>query len=485
MSGRRDPAPAEQGAAVRSQSGETPRLGAPAAAIAAAILAVAAALGPGLWTSERMATACATYDRQAATTPIQHVFFLIKENHAFENYFGSLPGVLGNPPNASLPTTWGGSTYVHPFALNRTATGDLPHDPASAIADFDNGRNDGFVAEATLAGAAAPADAAGYYTSAQIGPYFAYAQSYALADRFFTGVAGPTEPNRLFDLAATNVTESGDFLPPPGGFDVPTVLDQLEAAGLPWAYDYTNYTPYLAPLYFAPLTSEPCTSRSFVPLDELGSQLARPEPPAVVYIDPSGDHVHSEHPPENVSLGTQWTVSVVNSILSSPIGPSSVIFLFFDEFGGFWDPIPPPVVGGLPEGFRVPLTVISDYTPAGIRIHQTLDPASLLRFVDDNFHLPYLNARVASASPLTGVFDFTHPPRSPVLLPTNVSFVSGALGAGRVPAAIPTSHDGAGFTGAIPRPGRGPSYVGTPRDLGRLYLRDSVPQGGICRTRYG
>lgn len=363
-----------------------------------------------------------------ARSPVHHVFFLIKENHAFENYFGDRPGVLGYPPNGSFPIANGSDERVAPFPLLGASTPDLPHDHASELADLDGGRLDGFVAQAQAAGVTDPADAVGYYGPSTIPQYYAYADHYALADRFFTGVLGPTLPNRVFDLAGTAGNWTSDATPPPSVFGFPTIFDQLESRGIPYAYDYAGDPGLAAPFAIPSFATNPCETVNFADVTELPEQLDSAHAPAVTFIDPSDDPMVSEHPSANVTVGAEWTATVVNTILTSPVASSSVIFVSFDEGGGFWDPVAPPSMGPTGDGFRVPLLVLSPWTPAGALLDAPLDPAALLRFVDDNWGMPPLNERVGDAPNLTGFFRFDGPLNSPLLLPSGVS-----LGAGEPP----------------------------------------------------
>lgn len=373
-------------------------------------------------------------------SPIHHLFVIIKENHAFENYFGAYPHVVGNPPNGTFLTSFGSNATIQPFALNGSSTADLPHDHASEVVDEDNGRNDLFVAQATASGSAEPSAAVGYYGEAAVPQYYAYARAYALGDRFFSGYLGPTAPNRDFDLAATTDGQTSDVQPPPGDLQAPTVLNQLTGAGVPWAYDYTGNRGNITPLGFHDVNSNPCEVDAVTPFSALPRQLAASVPPAVVFIDPSHEAVganelsgFSEHPPDNVTLGADWTTAVVNAIFSSPVGPSSAVLLFYDEAGGYWDPVPPPVENGSPDGFRVPFLVISDFTPQGVVVDEELDPAAVLAFIDWNWRLPPLSGRVAASPGLGAFFAFDRPSRLPLLFPTPLNLTSltdGATGAG-------------------------------------------------------
>ncbi len=357
-------------------------------------------------------------------TPIHHLFVIVKENHAFENYFGTRPGVTGYPPSGSFPVSFSSGQTISPFPLPGVSTPDLPHDEGSDLVDYNGGANDLFVAQANASGAQAPEDAVGYYGASQIPSYFAYADAYALGDHFFTGKLGPTAPNRVFNIAAQNSSWDADSPPSPDVPVQPTILGQLTQANLPWEYDTLGTPAGTAPTWFPALTNDPCSLVRISSTTNLARQLASSTPPAVVYLDPSTDGTYSEHPPQNVTLGSEWTVAAVNTIFASAVASSSAVLIFFDENGGFWDPVPPPMTSTGRDGFRVPFLVLSPWTPAGKVCPDLLDPAAVLRFVDANWGLPYLNPRVASAPDLSCFFDFSLSPRPPLVLPTNVSLGS-------------------------------------------------------------
>ena len=222
---------------------------------------------------------------------------------------------------------------------------------------------------------------------------------------------GPTLPNRLFDLAGTSGNWTSDSTPPASNLTFPTILGQLSGAGIPWNYDYSGTEANLTPLLIPAIANSACAVERIQQTSTLASQLSAATPPAVIMIDPSHDALYAEHPPQNVSLGAQWTLSVLQTIFASPVGSSSAVLLWWDEAGGFWDPVDPPTEGPLGDGFRIPFLVISPWTRAGEIDHQTLDPASVLSFIDSNWGLPALNGRVGSAPGLAGFFNFSLPPR--------------------------------------------------------------------------
>ncbi len=458
-------------------------------AVVAGVLAVTAVVGvvASSPAARPASPSCAASSTAAPSTvtPIHHLFVLIKENHAFENYFGSKPGVLGYPPNGSLPVAFNSSTVVHPFPLTGYRTPDFPHTESADRADLNGGRNNGFVAEANASGAPDPQDAAGYYTVRQLYDYFEYADAYGLGDQFFTGVLGPTEPNRVFDITGYAGSWDADAPPPANVTAQPTVLGQLEDAGIPWLYSYQGSETGLVPLLFPAITSDPCALARITPVSSLPAQLSSPTPPSVVFIDPSPSQRYSEHPPENVTVGMEWSTAVINAIETSPVANSSAILLFYDENGGYWDPIPPPLTSTGSDGFRVPFVVISPWTPPGTVCSAPLDPAAVLRFIDVNWRLPFLNARVADAPSLGCFFNFTQPPRPPIVLPTPIGLTSSSAAASvaRPPAGVdlgrgstPALASVSGGTSAalterrsawIGRLRRPPTRVGSPRRVGR------------------
>lgn len=364
-----------------------------------------------------------------AQSPVQHVFLIIKENHAFENYFGTVPGSAGSPPNGTFPATLGAAPTLRPFHLTNASSPDLPHDHVTDLVDLDGGRNDLFVAQAATEGYRDPHTAIGYYNASQIPDYFTYAANYRLADHFFTGVLGPTLPNRLFDLGLTETNWTTDFAPTAPYVAGPTLPGQLQQAGVSWSYFNSGPGTEVIPKLVPQIASDPCLVARLLPMNDFLTTIRSAHPPNVTWIDTSNDLVYGEHPPANVTLGDEWTVSVVNSIFESAIGSSSVVFLFYDENGGYWDPVAPPKLGPLGDGFRVPLLVLSPWTRGGGLIHAPLDPAAILGFIDQNWNLTPLDARVAASPNLMPIFNFSAPPGAPVILPTPVNLVDG-FGAG-------------------------------------------------------
>ena len=124
----------------------------------------------------------------------------------------------------------------------------------------------------------------------------------------------------------------------------------------------------------------------------------------------------SEHPPASVCVGENWTVEQINAIMLGSNWESTAIFLTWDDFGGFYDHVSPPVVDNFGFGPRVPFLVISPWAKPGFIDHTALEFSSVLKFIEERFDLDALTARDQDAADLVDAFDFKHGPRAPVIL---------------------------------------------------------------------
>jgi phospholipase C len=154
--------------------------------------------------------------------------------------------------------------------------------------------------------------------------------------------------------------------------------------------------------------------------------------PAVSWIDPNG--TVSEHPPALVSAGQTYVTGLVNTIMQSPDWNSTAIFLSWDDWGGFYDHVAPPVVDGNGYGMRVPGLVISPYAQQGLIDHQILSHDAYNKFIEDDFlggqrldpatdGRPDPRPDVRESAPLLGDltadFNFQQTPRPPLILPVH------------------------------------------------------------------
>jgi phospholipase C len=323
---------------------------------------------------------------------VKHVIVLMQENHSFDNYFGALPYAPGSPYHpARKPCRAHDHSCVDGLTCARDAAGELrcensnPDTGAEPVHAFHNtnrcvkpdldhswvgthfsmnfaepnrtlhGRADGFVRVNDLTeqkdnGVETPNEdeTIGFYTEAEIPFYYELAAKFAIDDRYFSSVLAMTFPNRSYLLAATSFGHltTNDSFPPPGGYKpiTGTIFDLLEAHGVTWA-DYFQDAPQGAIFRLFSLTG---VDPHFFPLPVLLAQLAgAPGLPQVSFVDPNfglfariGEN--DEHPPMDIQRGQAFVSLVVNALRNGPHWKDSVLFITYDEHGGFYDHVTPP-----------------------------------------------------------------------------------------------------------------------------------------------
>ena len=379
-----------------------------------------------------------------ASWPIKHVVMIVKENRTFDQLFGRFPGADG--------TTMGnnhGRTFPLYPGVYQVPIKKIPHKYSDALKNWDQGKMDGFSSKARLI----------RYVYSQMRPdqipnYWHWAREFVLGDNFFSSVLSRSFPNHLFTIAAQSagvhdvpfptlkspegantwgcdaparemvtVTEpDGDTSRVPPCFDVPTLGDRLTAKGIGWAYYAATpaQNGYIWSSYDAirHIRESAQWHRHVLPVDNLISDIGKGTLPPVTWVTPR--FADSDHPdrPNNLCTGENWTTSVVDAIMRSPMWKDTAIFLTWDDWGGLYDHVPPPQVDAFGLGFRVPLLVISPYARRGHIDHELGEFSSMLRFVEENWGLRPLTKRDRVADDLASDFDFDQTPRAPDPLPT-------------------------------------------------------------------
>jgi phospholipase C len=315
--------------------------------------------------------------------PIQHVVIIVQENHTFDNYFGTFPGANGiknDPPTAHPYHIWG--------QIN-----DLCHSTACARADYDNGRMDGFLkSEGSM-------QTFGYYNSNDIPYYWSLAQSYALFDNYFTSAMGPSLPNHLYLVAGQDDRVADSIVNQGSNLDIGSIAGSLEAARVSWAY----YSPYVvgnenALGLISSVAHNPRMMQNLRMTDSFLTDLQSGNMPSVSYIMAGDDY--NEHPPADIATGQAWVKSIVGAIQATQYWPSTVVFITWDDYGGWYDHVVPPQVDGHGLGFRVPLLMVSPLARHGYVDHTLSDHTSLMKFVERTFGLLPVTQRDASSSDL-------------------------------------------------------------------------------------
>jgi phospholipase C len=395
---------------------------------------------------------------------IQHVVVIMQENRSFDSYFGTYPGADGIPIGTALPNPVTGApvpSYHDTGDINRGG----PHIWSNAEGDIDGGKMDGFVAQAyrgvgplavpatapfdpLATPARDPRDVMGYHDWREIPNYWNYAGLYVLQDRLFESVASYSLPAHLYMLAAQSGGYMGGFVngafqPRPQSYDFPEITELLGSGRIDWKYYVTTGVvpdtadgevvgtipqqqqgPKLYTLW-NPLPAFPAVRNDAAQWDRLVStsqfylDASSGTLPQVSWVIPSG--AVSEHPPAGVREGMAYVTGLVNAVMSGPEWDHTAIFIAWDDWGGFYDHVPPPQVDAFGYGIRVPGLVIGPYVKQGFIDHATYSFESWLKLIEERYGVAPMTARDFAADDMIAAFDFSQKPRAPVLLSATTS----------------------------------------------------------------
>jgi len=375
---------------------------------------------------------------------ITHVVYVVQENRSFNDLFEGYPGAY---TVASGKNSKGEKVALKPIGL--AVKYDIDHSAAAMFAACNGSgklpgtdcRMNGFNNEVLYD--APPDGQYAYVPHNDSKPYFDMAREWALADRMFQSqldesfVAhqyviaaqahasvdlpqGPwgCEPGPS-DFVATITADRTYGADQPPCFNYRTLGDELDAAGLSWRFYTSKYdTPssgfggvwsayqavkhiYDGPDWAKDVITPQKTFLTDVPAGRLAD---------FTWITPlceNSDHVNC-----GGGYGPSWVAAIVNTIGRSKFWDSTAIFIQWDDWGGLYDPVPPPFQDYDGLGFRVPLLVISPYAKHGYVSHVQYETASVLRFAEDLWGLKQLAAADRrAASPAADCFDFTQNPR--------------------------------------------------------------------------
>jgi len=343
-----------------------------------------------------------------ATIPLTHIVVVMNENRSFDHYWGKLASE-GQPEAEGIPSTFSNKDaagkVVAPFHLSSTCLErDPPHGWAAMHAKWNSGKMDGFVTQSDVA----PSNghyAMGYYTASDLPFYNFLGKTWAIGDRNFASVIGPTWPNRDYLYAATSDGVTNTF---ERKITVPTIFDALTTAKVKWGI-YGNGGVRTDCIGMAP--GDPGTNK----LAPFFTQLAAGTLPPVSFLDPTG--TQDEHPDNDVQGGEAWARSIYEAARKSPLWPKMAVIYTYDEGGGLFDHVPPPkaCLASASEakfdrlGFRVPLIIVSPYARPHFVSHKTHEHTSITRLIELLHDLPALTGRDANSDALLDLFDFNCP----------------------------------------------------------------------------
>jgi len=379
--------------------------------------------------------------------PIKHVVFLILENRSYDNVFGAFPDADG----ASTGSDHGVERPLTRAELQRAH--DLPHCYNCNLASINGGAMDGFNQTES-------ADRYGFsrFEEDQIQAYWNWAERYTLADRFFASAVGPSFPNHMYTIAATSggaldnswqpapylsemqqqgyakswgcdiaeggyvevIDPEGYLVKVPPCFDFQTEGDLLNGKNIPWSY-YAATNAQLGYIWSAYSAIDRYRNDAQMwadhirPVDDVVRDIEAERLPPVTWVTPRFQL--SQHPEYNFCWGQNWSIEVVNAIMRSQAWKDTLIVLTWDDFGGYYDHVPPVRLDDFGLGVRVPTILISPYAKHGFVDSTTYEFSSVLRFIEDNWGLAQLTHRDRGADNLTNALDFDQRPRAPLTQP--------------------------------------------------------------------
>ncbi len=421
---------------------------------------------------------------------IKHVVIIMQENRSFDSYFGTFPGADGIPMQNGVPTVCVNDPKtgqcVKPFHDPANLNFGGPHGQANATADINGGKMDGFISQAEkgkVTGCQSDpnnpvcslgngqTDVMGWHDAREIPNYWTYAEQFVLQDHMFEPDASWSLPAHLFlvsewsaycsipgnPMSCVNNIKGPVTIPQaqPGGSDYAwTDLTYLmHKYGVTWGYYLSNGTqPDCAddaevcasvkqnvnvPGIWNPLPNFDTVKQdgqlgNIQPVSDFLQSAKSGTLPAVSWVVPNGKV--SEHPPALVSAGQSYVTSLINAVMQGPEWDSTSIFLSWDDWGGFYDHVTPPVVDENGYGLRVPGIVISPYAKKGFIDSQVLSFDAYAKFIEDDFlgssrldpktdgrpdPRPTVREDVPILGNLVNDFDFTQAPRPPLILPTS------------------------------------------------------------------
>jgi phospholipase C len=320
---------------------------------------------------------------------IKNIVFFIQENHSFDSLFARFPSANGNHAGQNCPD-----------ALLK----DPPHKHTDAF------QADGATSE----------EARCSYAEADAPNYWNVARSFTLCDNYFSDVRGPSFPNFLMMISGqTTLVEAATptDMCPEFCLDLEVLPQRPDARGLTWS-DYGGIFTSIKSLVGRPEVMNFQDETFF-------EDAAHGTLPNVAWLNSGFLHdgdTKSGHPPHSLCIGENYAVKVLNAVVNGPQWPHTALFFVWDEWGGFYDHVAPPVVerwsDGTPYryGHRVPCMVISPYARSGHVSHTLYSHVSLLRFTETIFDLVPLTERDAKANDMLDCFDFNQSPLQPLSL---------------------------------------------------------------------
>jgi phospholipase C len=341
---------------------------------------------------------------------IEHIVVLMMENRSFDHMLGWLEGADGRQRGLTYLDASGVPHATYRLAPDFQGCGhaDPDHSYEGGRIEYNGGACDGW-----LRAGDNDEYAIGYYTKKDLPFYAGAATRWTACDRYFSAIMAGTFPNRIYQHAAQTDRLENTF----DLSTLPTIWDRLAAAGLEGRY-YFSDVPFLA-LWggtYVPIAR---------PFAAFLADAAAGTLPHVSFVEPRflGEEIgasNDDHPFADVRNGQAFMNLVYSAVTGSPSWRNTVLVINYDEWGGFFDHVPPPA-GPIPEadqiagnqdglfGFRTPCLLISPFAERDNVAHRVLDHTSVLKMIEWRWGLDPLTVRDATATNLAEVLRFPAP----------------------------------------------------------------------------
>ncbi|MEX0832309.1 MAG: alkaline phosphatase family protein [Actinomycetota bacterium] len=409
---------------------------------------------------------------------LDHLIFIVQENRSFDHYFGTYPGADGIPKKVCVPHPMLNDRCTQPYHSSDLNDTGGPHAKPQSDIDINGGKMDGFIRAALLQPdnlcAARPTSAScrdevgpqgqpqvmSYHDRREIPNYWKYADKFVLQDHMYASVDSWTLPAHLFLISGWSALCKNHKKPMSCRSEIGGDIEKAKRDAVPYAWTDITYLLHKNEVswgwYVAPGTcwekgckrapKSTSTAINVVPgfqtvreNNQLGNIKEHPEYfraaergdlPSVTWVLPGTGF--SEHPSHGtITAGQAWVTNVINAAMKGPDWESTAIFVTWDDWGGFYDHVPPPKVDQNGYGIRVPAFMISPYAKTGFIDHQTLSFDAYLKLIEDRFldgqrldpkndgrpdPRPTVREEVPKLGDLRKEFDFKQEPRRPMIL---------------------------------------------------------------------
>ncbi len=408
------------------------------------------------------------YGVASAPSPIKHVIVMIQENRSYDNFFATYPGADGATSGLCRAN---GRTYKIPLhkvsLVGHPIDGHILAEPnydwGNFETEYDGGKMDGFCRDPwgfQNHPLVDPSLAYEYVDPAELRPLWNIAQQYVLADRMFeTQGSGSFVAHQVLIRGNTDLNANESIVGNPSGdvwgcgappgthttiltskgtyrtgpypcFTWPTLRDLLDAKHVSWKYyvpqtgltgsvgNIWNAFYAIRQVYHGPEWTTNVTNAAPYEM-QIFNDLKNGQLPAVSWVIP--DAYNSDHPGNSSDTGPSWVAQVVNAVGASPYWNSTAIVVVWDDWGGWYDHVPPPQLDYKGLAFRVPCLIVSPYARKGLVDRTPYEFGSILKYIEGTFGLGSLGTTDVRATSILNAFDYTQPARAFAPIPAKYS----------------------------------------------------------------